>query len=257
MSQTQTPSLSATRSINSSCFDVNGNVICWHDLPAARRTSRTDSNPGRDFYCCTKDRDDSDRCKFFKWVDELNLPGSNPQPLLSQSPQKRPLDPESAEPPISTPKRPRVIPSQSSTPHSVNRTDAIRQALTPRSSQQDENPFLTSPTSAARKDAIHQALIPRSSQQDENPFLTSPVPSQPAATSAAVIITSDNDSDDEDSISADTLSTTISSLQRVRSYVQRLENMNAKKDIKITKLQRKIIDLEREIQTLRSRRRAG
>uniref|UniRef100_A0A0W0FH84 Uncharacterized protein n=1 Tax=Moniliophthora roreri TaxID=221103 RepID=A0A0W0FH84_MONRR len=181
-----------------------------------------------------------------EWVDELNLPGSNPQPLLSQSPQKRPLDPESAEPPISTPKRPRVIPSQSSTPHSVNRTDAIRQALTPRSSQQDENPFLTSPTS-----------VPRSSQQDKNPFLTSPVPSQPAATSAAVIITSDNDSDDEDSISADTLSTTISSLQRVRSYVQRLENMNAKKDIKITKLQRKIIDLEREIQTLRSRRRAG
>ncbi|KAI0358376.1 hypothetical protein OH77DRAFT_1176273 [Trametes cingulata] len=50
-----------------------GQVVCYHGLPARRLTSHTATNPERDFYCCTKNSGDPDRCKFFSWADNANL----------------------------------------------------------------------------------------------------------------------------------------------------------------------------------------
>ncbi|KAI8993075.1 hypothetical protein BD414DRAFT_483226 [Trametes punicea] len=50
-----------------------GQVVCHHRLPAKRMTSRTPTNPNRDFYTCPKDKDDPGNCKFFMWADDPKL----------------------------------------------------------------------------------------------------------------------------------------------------------------------------------------
>ncbi|GBF99454.1 hypothetical protein Rsub_11940 [Raphidocelis subcapitata] len=44
---------------------------CKCGLPAMGATSKTGSNQGRQFFACSKPRDQADRCPFFKWADEL------------------------------------------------------------------------------------------------------------------------------------------------------------------------------------------
>ncbi|KAI0374096.1 hypothetical protein BV20DRAFT_601484 [Pilatotrama ljubarskyi] len=113
---------SSTESVQAFVNDVapvnaEGQVLCYHGIPARRLTSHTAANPGRDFYCCSKNSGDPDRCKFFSWADnptlesavksrreQLNMPPTTPQrpsqaqrALFSRSPtvaaaslQKRP-----------------------------------------------------------------------------------------------------------------------------------------------------------------------
>ncbi|KAI0675250.1 hypothetical protein C8Q78DRAFT_530281 [Trametes maxima] len=50
--------------------DDKGRVVCFHNLPAKRVTSRSPANPERDFYACSSDRDS---CKFFVWTDDPTL----------------------------------------------------------------------------------------------------------------------------------------------------------------------------------------
>ncbi|KAI0630300.1 hypothetical protein C8Q77DRAFT_253363 [Trametes polyzona] len=53
--------------------NARGQVVCRHRLPAKRLTSHTPANPEREFYTCSKNSDDPDRCKFFAWADDPTL----------------------------------------------------------------------------------------------------------------------------------------------------------------------------------------
>ena len=44
-------------------------TVCLHNRPAARRTSRSKANPGREYYCCARRKEDA--CNFFRWVSDL------------------------------------------------------------------------------------------------------------------------------------------------------------------------------------------
>ncbi|OSD06813.1 hypothetical protein PYCCODRAFT_1474235 [Trametes coccinea BRFM310] len=71
-------SQSSTHSVQTFVNDVapvndEGQVVCYHRLPAKRMTSRTPTNPNRDFFSCSKNRDDPDKCKFFVWADDPKL----------------------------------------------------------------------------------------------------------------------------------------------------------------------------------------
>ncbi|TFY74331.1 hypothetical protein EWM64_g9681 [Hericium alpestre] len=57
--------------------DDNGDVLCWHGIPAVKRTSKTASHPDRVFWACSIYRGEEGHCKFFKWDDELP-PHNNP-----------------------------------------------------------------------------------------------------------------------------------------------------------------------------------
>lgn len=50
-------------------MDANGVVRCTHGEAAVKRTSQTPSNPDREFYTCSRSMQ-SERCKFFYWVDD-------------------------------------------------------------------------------------------------------------------------------------------------------------------------------------------
>ncbi|OBZ67163.1 hypothetical protein A0H81_12811 [Grifola frondosa] len=111
---------SQTFTHRSSCVDEEGNVRCYqHGELAARHTSRTITNPERDFYSCAKSMDDPDRCKFFKWVDEIEVHPPNPQPAppslpgnISSRPsqqQRAALARTSSTSAINPQKRPRAI----------------------------------------------------------------------------------------------------------------------------------------------------
>ncbi|KAL6749791.1 hypothetical protein V8C86DRAFT_3144699 [Haematococcus lacustris] len=50
-------------------------VLCPCQQPMPLLTCKNGQNAGRQFYACTKQRDDPTRCRFFKWLDELG-PGS-------------------------------------------------------------------------------------------------------------------------------------------------------------------------------------
>jgi len=96
---------------------------------AVRRISHTAQNPERPFWCCRMGRDDPNRCKFFKWEDEISAtpttsrgPGSNnhprsPSSAAQESPRKRAiLETLRSEEPV-TPLKPQASPraSQAST----------------------------------------------------------------------------------------------------------------------------------------------
>lgn len=49
--------------------------MCYCGEPCAQRTSNTPANPGRQFYKCSKARDDPSVCKFFQWADEPSRAG--------------------------------------------------------------------------------------------------------------------------------------------------------------------------------------
>ncbi|CAN1772939.1 hypothetical protein LINPERHAP1_LOCUS12344, partial [Linum perenne] len=53
-------------SVGSGCTSV---VSCKHNLACAIKTSGTEKNPGRKFYCCRHWKDKTLDCRFFKWVD--------------------------------------------------------------------------------------------------------------------------------------------------------------------------------------------
>lgn len=44
------------------------NEVCFCCEDVAQRTSRTDKNPDRDFFCCPKEREDGTRCTYFRWA---------------------------------------------------------------------------------------------------------------------------------------------------------------------------------------------
>ncbi|KAK7053445.1 hypothetical protein VNI00_004071 [Paramarasmius palmivorus] len=266
----QTPTQSQTRTVNASCFDSNGTVVCYHDEPAARKTSRTEANPNRDFFCCAKDRE---RCKFWKWADELTLPGAEPSPqrqttngIPSQSytrpeiamsgSQKRPLEVEATEL-TSTPKRPRT--NASHTPGgSIQRLSAIeaglRGEITPSSSQGklDRNAAILEALTPGRNASTSKPQATEIIEdEDENPFLAQPPTSRTKGKGKApqkVDIPDDSDDDTMDNISADTLSDSIRSLEKVHKYVRKLEKMNVAKEMKIAKLQKRVDILERRLE---------
>lgn len=66
---------------STSPMDANGVVRCVHGETAMIRTSQTSSNPGREFYTCSRSIQ-SERCKFFYWVDD---------PIFSQQQQHIPI----------------------------------------------------------------------------------------------------------------------------------------------------------------------
>jgi len=85
-------------------MDENGTVKCTgHGRRCSRLVAGPQSkNPGRAFYTCPLGRDDPNRCKFFKWEDELSQTtgnhdersrgsplANNNRQTLGQSPQAR------------------------------------------------------------------------------------------------------------------------------------------------------------------------
>jgi hypothetical protein len=56
--------------IPSTTDNPDGIVKCYHNLLAVIYVSQSKANPGREYYQCPKPRNDLERCKFFKWVDE-------------------------------------------------------------------------------------------------------------------------------------------------------------------------------------------
>ena len=51
---------------------------CDCGMPCVERTSRSEKNPGRKFYCCSLQQNDPQRCKTFIWVDEQSQTRSWP-----------------------------------------------------------------------------------------------------------------------------------------------------------------------------------
>ncbi|KZT26667.1 hypothetical protein NEOLEDRAFT_1177263 [Neolentinus lepideus HHB14362 ss-1] len=68
----------------------DGTVVCYCNVPAAKRTSRTPANPNRDFYSCTKFSSDPNKCKFWLWADN---------PIIANHPARRqPTTPSQSQP---------------------------------------------------------------------------------------------------------------------------------------------------------------
>ncbi|KAI0747360.1 hypothetical protein BC629DRAFT_1560532 [Irpex lacteus] len=67
---------------------------CDCGVPAIKRTSRTDKNPNRDFYVCSRDR-----CKYWKWADQLvpqqpSIPSPPSTPSSSATQESNPPSPQ-------------------------------------------------------------------------------------------------------------------------------------------------------------------
>eukprot|EP00775_Hariotina_reticulata_P014224 gene14224-14368_t len=58
---------------------VSDAPLCECQVPSFLYTSRSERNPNRQFYGCSKPRDDPSKCKFFKWADEVGSSGSGSQ----------------------------------------------------------------------------------------------------------------------------------------------------------------------------------
>ncbi|TYJ58682.1 hypothetical protein B9479_000518 [Cryptococcus floricola] len=68
--------------------DEEGGVFCpQHKRRCKQLTSKSSANPGRHFYNCPLPRDDSGRCKFFAWADELPPPSPQKAPQTNLAPQ--------------------------------------------------------------------------------------------------------------------------------------------------------------------------
>jgi hypothetical protein len=52
--------------------DPSQGPLCQCGDPSTTKTSRSEANPNRQFYCCSKAQQDPARCKFFKWADEYD-----------------------------------------------------------------------------------------------------------------------------------------------------------------------------------------
>ncbi|KIJ49662.1 hypothetical protein M422DRAFT_246733 [Sphaerobolus stellatus SS14] len=91
MSFSRSMVLTSGRAHSASPIGPDGAVYCHcKDVPLQILTSTTEANPNRQFYTCYKDRNDTSRCKFFKWADEL--PQSEPNNMehsTLQTPIKR------------------------------------------------------------------------------------------------------------------------------------------------------------------------
>eukprot|EP01038_Epipyxis_sp_PR26KG_P010649 gene10649-14301_t len=54
---------------NSGMHSANNNPFCNCNIPSDLKSSKTEGNFGRKFYCCSLLRDDPSRCNFFQWED--------------------------------------------------------------------------------------------------------------------------------------------------------------------------------------------
>ncbi|KAI0823754.1 hypothetical protein BC628DRAFT_505811 [Trametes gibbosa] len=72
--------------------NVQGQVVCYHRLPAKRLTSRTPSNPERDFFVCAKSDDDPERCKFWNNLTLCSVLDSKRPPRVT--PTSMPATPQ-------------------------------------------------------------------------------------------------------------------------------------------------------------------
>ncbi|KAI5123063.1 hypothetical protein M0805_000497 [Coniferiporia weirii] len=107
-SYTASPSASqGTNSIISASCVRDGIVICTCDEPARRFVSNTNKNPDRAFYRCPRSEE---RCKFWKWEDEL------PGILPPQSPQAPASSARTLSPPTPTRSAGRHVAAPPSTP---------------------------------------------------------------------------------------------------------------------------------------------
>ncbi|KAF9469936.1 hypothetical protein BDZ94DRAFT_43541 [Collybia nuda] len=114
--------------------DDDGVTKCYeHALKASLRTSNTTHNPGRLFYCCSKDMDDPDRCQFFYWADDPIFKREFPiSQVMSSSPssQQRTVGVWISTPPTTpSPKRKYPTSQQSSITSSQNRLRIMEDAL--------------------------------------------------------------------------------------------------------------------------------
>ncbi|KAF8520416.1 hypothetical protein BU17DRAFT_65432 [Hysterangium stoloniferum] len=90
----------------------DGVVKCYHGMAVNPLTSNSVANPGRIFYTCFKNRDDKDKCGFFKWADDLNMPSSSGTPSSPPATRQKPTWAPNTAP--FTPK---------ATPHGANNID--------------------------------------------------------------------------------------------------------------------------------------
>ncbi|KAK0212830.1 hypothetical protein DFS33DRAFT_1377286 [Desarmillaria ectypa] len=115
--------------------DTHRNIpcSCGGGVRAARYTSHSFKNPGRDYYRCAKSRDDPNQCSFFAWDDEViksSLPSSPPGSPLKRNLADYPLDPPSSHKRPRTDDSPQSLARFPSTPTSKKKPiDDITQAL--------------------------------------------------------------------------------------------------------------------------------
>ncbi|KAG9033474.1 hypothetical protein FRB95_014753 [Tulasnella sp. JGI-2019a] len=65
----------------------DGAIFCQCPLLSPPKTSTTAKNPGRVYYNCPKEMSDPERCKFFKWKDEI-VSSQSSSPMKPTSPSK-------------------------------------------------------------------------------------------------------------------------------------------------------------------------
>ncbi|KAF8577104.1 hypothetical protein K439DRAFT_572236 [Ramaria rubella] len=236
------------------------------------------SNPMRQFYTCYKQRDDPDRCKFFKWLDEL--PKEAPSmPVLSapKTPAKHKREFEKT-----TPSTPNVSPSKvainTSTTRSnfkpsveidedenitsVSSDDEISQVL--RGIDDPETPakkfkFYTADGAGdvSRSYSPTKKPMQRINQWDttrddpENPFHTPGAPLSSTQTSKQVLPSSPATV----SVTGDSVTQALNTLSSVPDAIRKLERKLVAAEKARDARSGRIFKLEREVQDLKNRNR--
>ncbi|KAF5380359.1 hypothetical protein D9615_004561 [Tricholomella constricta] len=209
--------------------DKAGVVRCYsHGLEAALRTSHTEKNPGRQYYCCSKGMSDPDRCSFWFWADDpmfkrrqnsstsVETPSSSfsshsmsqPHDNSPSTPQKRAFQPSLSSPELTpSQKRTKLIkealrnttpsqvrspgPTSSSSQGSQKRLDDIKRALTVDKSSH------TFEAGSSSGHAVGMHLSP--SRPRTTAMSYGPMPDKPSTTTQpASNITHENSDADED-----------------------------------------------------------
>jgi len=250
-------------------IDDKGVVRCYvHGLEAAIRTSHTPQNPGRQFYCCPKDRGDADHCKFFAWVDDPifrhgqppSTTSESPQTMLSQTqatpatpttPRKRTIHPTSLPTPGLSPSQKRIKimeealaehPTSSRT--SDGRDDTAALPLTPPISQEIKPLHFGSAASPLGRGSLTEH------REVDDPFVEqSPSVVQPGVATSCSCPPPGTPTE----LSADAISTLVATLNGLPDYVRRMERKRTAAEKGNEAKVKRIAELEAEVEKLKSK----
>ncbi|GLB37581.1 hypothetical protein LshimejAT787_0406320 [Lyophyllum shimeji] len=154
---------------------------------AALKTSQTERNPGRQYYCCPKGMSDPDRCAFWYWADDpmfsrLRVSASSPATPSSSPAFESNLSPNAHHSPPTTPRKRGFEPSLSSpelTPSQKRMKiiqEALRETTTSPPASTPGQASTTSRRSQKRLGDIREALSPSNPSKISQPADNSPGP---------------------------------------------------------------------------------
>lgn len=141
---------SQTYTINPTGAD--GIVRCYCNEPALFLTSKTRANPNREFYCCSKDREDKARCRF--WSDYL-CQSLHICLILTPCAEWQDELEKATQPP---PQSQAQMPSQP-TPSQRQRADIARGSMTPSPKKRSQSPGSSQMTPSQKRLADIEAAL--------------------------------------------------------------------------------------------------